>query len=82
MTVARFKVYWNFDHTSQGTVSIDRSAGTFNVRAQRRHKSYELPLAFVAQIVAERCIKADVLRLRLEKANKKKEAQAFKKRNR
>jgi hypothetical protein len=72
MSTAHFPVYWSFDGTSQGTVSIDRGAGTFTVRPHRRHKSYELPLAFVAQIVAERCIKAEVLRKRLEKARAKK----------
>lgn len=68
MTTARFRVFWSFDGTSQGTVEIDRRVGTFTVRAHRRHRAYELPLAFVAQIVAERVIKADVFRKRMEKA--------------
>jgi hypothetical protein len=82
MTTARFPIYWNFDGTKQGTVSINRQAGTFTVRAHRRHKAYELPLAFVAEIVAVRCIKAEVLRKRLEKARQKKEKSEFRRRNR
>lgn len=82
MTTARFTVYWNFDRTTQGTVEIDRQVGTFRVRPYKRRTSYELPLAFVAQIVAERCIKAEVLKKRLEKARAKKEKAEFRRRNR
>lgn len=72
MSIAHFTCYWHFDGTSQATVSIDRGAGTFEVRPYRRKKSYTLPLAFIAEIVATRCIKAEVLRKRLEKARAKK----------
>lgn len=82
MTTAKFKVAWNFDGTASGTVLINREAGTFAVRPFHRKASYELPLAFVAQIVAERVIKAEILKKRLEKARKKKEQLAFRKRNR
>jgi hypothetical protein len=68
VTTARFKVYWRFDGTSEGTVEINRSAGTFAVRPHRRHKAYELPLAYVAQLIAERVIKAEAFRKRMEKA--------------
>lgn len=68
MTTARFKVYWHFDGTTQGTVEIDRNVGTFTVRPHRRHTAYELPLAFVAQVVAERVIKAEAFRKRMEKS--------------
>lgn len=59
MSRASFAVYWRFDGTNQGTVTVDRSAGTFSVRPYRRRRAYELPLAFVAQLVAERIIKAE-----------------------
>lgn len=68
MTTARFKVYWRFDGTSEGTVEIDRASGVFSVRPHRRHKAYELPLAFVAQVIAERVIKAEAFKKRMEKA--------------
>jgi hypothetical protein len=70
-TKAHFKVYWHFDKTSEGTVTIDRGADTFSVRPHRRHKSYELPLAFVAQIVAERCIKVEAEEKRAARKAKK-----------
>ncbi len=59
MSRALFPVYWRFDRTTQGTVTIDRGAGTFSVRPYRRRRAYELPLAFVAQLVAERIIKSE-----------------------
>lgn len=55
---ARFSVEWSFDGTKQATVVINRRAGTFEVRPYRRRKSYTLPLAVVAQLVAERIIRA------------------------
>ncbi len=66
-TKAHFSVTWRFDGTTQGTVTVDRNSGTFSVRPHRRHKAYELPLAFVAQIVAERVIKTDAAARRAEK---------------
>jgi len=68
---AHFVVRWNFDHTDQGTVTIDRDSGVFSVRPFRRHSAYELPLSFVAQIVAERCAKAEALAKRLARKNRK-----------
>jgi len=82
MTTAKFQVDWSFDGTDSVTVFINREAGTFTVRPYRRHQSYELPLAFVAQIVAERVIKAEVLKKRLEKARLKQERREFRRRNR
>lgn len=82
MTTARFSIQWRFDGTDQGTVSINRGAGTFSVRPHRRHKDYVLPLAEVAQIVAERIIKAEAFKKRMEKAKARKEKEAFRRRNR
>lgn len=59
MSASHFPVYWRFDGTSQGTVTIDRGSGTFAVRLYRRRRAYELPLAFVAQLIAERVMKAE-----------------------
>lgn len=73
MTTARFKVYWRFDGTSEGTVEIDRSTSIFTVRPHRRKKSHSLPLAFVAQVIAERCIKAEAFKKRMEKAKERAE---------
>ena len=68
MSTARFRVYWNFDGTREATVEIDRVVGTFSVRPHRRRRTYELPLAFIAQLVAERVIKAEVFKRSMEKA--------------
>lgn len=61
MGVARFKVFGrNFDGTKEATVEIDRGPGIFRVRPLRRRKVYELPLAYVAEMVLWSCIKAEV----------------------
>ncbi len=57
---AHFTIAWNFDGTKSATVTINRRAGTFEVRPFRRRKSYVLPLADVADIVAHRIAKAAV----------------------
>lgn len=82
MTTARFPINWRFDGTTQGTVLINRGAGTFTVRPHRRRKPYTLPLADVAEIVAWRCVKAEVMKKNAEKARIKKEKAEFRRRNR
>lgn len=67
MSRATFRVFWRFDGTREGTVTIDRGAGTFTVRPYRRHVEYTLPLADVAQFVAERISKADAQKKRAER---------------
>ena len=59
MSISRFKVSWRFDGTEGGTVTIDRASNIIAVRPLRRHRTYALPLAFVAQLVCERIIKAE-----------------------
>lgn len=59
---AHFKVPWHFDGTYAVTVSVeltDFGTSYFRVRPHRRRRGYELTLAEVAQIVAERVIKAE-----------------------
>jgi hypothetical protein len=47
--VARFKVHAVLEQArpTDGTVTIDRGAGTFSVRPARRRRVYTLPLALV-----------------------------------
>ena len=75
-TNARFKVLARLDQASrlmEGTVTINRAAGTFTVRPLGRRRVYELPLATVADLVVQRIIKAEVFGRRIEKAKKAKE---------
>lgn len=67
MTIARFKVPWRFDGTIGATVTVNRGALTVSVRPLRRHRTYELPLAEVAQIICERIMKAEAVQKRLAK---------------
>lgn len=58
--LARFPITWNFDRSYAATVLISRGAGTISVRPYKRRKVYTLPLAFVAELIAERVTKAEV----------------------
>lgn len=58
---AKFRIVWDFDGTTEATVVVNRRAGTFEVRPLRRRASYALPLAEVAQLVAERIVRAAAL---------------------
>jgi hypothetical protein len=68
---SRFVVYGRFNGTTQATVTIDRGPGTIEVRPYRRRKSYTLPLAFVADMVMWRCLKAEAAEKRAAKKKKK-----------
>lgn len=75
MRPARARVVGHFDSAGppqDATVTIDRDRGLFEVRPFRRRKSYTLPLAKVAEMVAQRCIKAEVMTKRFEKAKARK----------
>lgn len=56
---ARFTIAWEFDGTKSATVTINRRAGTIEVRPLRRRRTYTLPLADVARLISERIIKAE-----------------------
>lgn len=55
----------------EGTITINRRAGLFIVRPLRRHRTYELPLDVVADMVVGRVTRAEVFKRRLERANGK-----------
>jgi hypothetical protein len=74
MSIAKFKVHGSLDRgggSRAGTVTIDRSAGTFKVRPLRSRREYVASLSTVADIVVERIIKADLREKQKEKAKKK-----------
>ena len=66
---ARFRIVGRLDasHPQSGMVIIDRGTGLFSVRPHRRHRTYTLPLATVAEIVVSRIIKAEVAAERMAK---------------
>lgn len=71
MTIAKFRVYngaRKYNGASAATVTIDRSNNFIAVRPHRQHRTYELRLEDVAQIIVERIIMAEV---REKKAAKK-----------
>jgi hypothetical protein len=70
---ARFRVVGRFDMASkmqEATVTVDRDARTFEVRPLRRHRTYVISLAAVAELVVRRIIAAEVA----EKKKAKKKA--------
>lgn len=77
MKAAHFRVVGRLDQAgriTEGTVSIDRGAGLFTVRPLRRHRTYELPLSTVADMVIARILRAEVFAKRIERAKRKKAA--------
>lgn len=73
-TNAHFKVVGRLDQAGRfvpGKVTINRAAGLFTVRPNRRRRTYELPLSTVADMVVHRIIRAEVFAKRLAKAKKK-----------
>lgn len=55
----------------EGTVTIHRGVGLFTVRPLRRRRTYELPLADVADMVVARVIRAEVLERKAARKAKK-----------
>ena len=75
MRPARARVVGRFDSAGppqEATVTIDRDAGLFEVRPLRRRRTFVLPLAKVAEMVAQRILKAEVMQRRFEKAKARK----------
>lgn len=70
MSLARFRIFWRFDGTTEGTVTIDRGSSVLSVRPYHRKRTYDLPLAFVAQLVAERVMKAEAMEKKAAKRRK------------
>jgi hypothetical protein len=74
---ARFRVVGRLDMAAkivEGTVSISRGAGLFEIRRLRARHVYTLPLSDVATMVVQRIQRAEVFQKRLERAAKKKAA--------
>lgn len=75
MSRVRLRVIGRLDLASrvtEGTVTIERDAGLFEVRPLRRRRTYVLPLSTVADMVCQRIIKAELFTKRLEKAARRK----------
>lgn len=62
--VARVVVPIDFDGARLATVEINRDALLFTVRLYRRRRTYTLPLSMVAQVVAWKVTKAELLERR------------------
>lgn len=75
MAKTHFRVVGRLDHAAKvqtATVTIHRGTGIFSVRPLRRHRTYDLPLDTVAEMVVARVIRAEDFTKRLEKAKRKK----------
>jgi hypothetical protein len=60
---AHFEIEGHFDTASKvqkATLTIDRANGLAQVRLHRRHKSYELPLSKLAEIIYQRAVTAEL----------------------
>lgn len=67
MATARFRVVGKFDGASEATVVINRSSGVVSVRPLRRRRTYELPLADVAERIVWRIVTAEAAEKRKRK---------------
>jgi len=75
MALARFKVHGSLDRgggARAGTVTIDRSAGTFKVRPLRSRREYTASLSTVADIVVQMILKAEMREKEKEKKLRRK----------
>lgn len=75
MTIAKFAVVGGhraFNGVSEATVFINRATGILTVRPKRQHRTYELPLADVAQRMVERILIAEAqAKVKAKKAKRK-----------
>jgi hypothetical protein len=60
--MTRVKVVGRIDGASSATVTIDRVRGLIAVRPKGRRRTYELPLAFVAEMVVAKVVKQELPR--------------------
>ncbi len=75
MTIAKFKVFTgrrDYNGATAATVMIDRNSNLISVRPHRQHRTYELRLEDVAQIIVERIIKAEIKEKKMAKQAKRK----------
>jgi hypothetical protein len=56
----RVKAVGRVDGTPSATVTIDRKLGLIAVRPKGRRRTYELPLAFVAEMVVAKVVKQEL----------------------
>ncbi|MFZ5469459.1 MAG: hypothetical protein ACOZIN_08485 [Myxococcota bacterium] len=68
---ARFRVFGRFNGAPAATVIVNRASGIITVRPLRRRKVYELPLAFVAELVMWRILKAEAAEKRARRKAKR-----------
>lgn len=54
MSVAKFKIEGRLDGADGGTFLIDRASGTVGVRPKGRHRTYDLPLRDIAEMIIQR----------------------------
>lgn len=72
MSVAKFKINsGDYNGATSATVIINRDNGLISVRPYRQHRTYELLLSDIAQIIVERVIKAEVHEAKLRKRLKR-----------
>ena len=81
MSIARFEILGRFDghKVTRGTLAVDRETGLISVRPHRRRKVYQLPASFVAEIICQRCIRAEVNQKKKERELKRRQQAAVKK---
>lgn len=59
---ARFKVWQRVDGSVGATIEVDRERGLISVRPKGRWRVYELPLAFVAEMIVAKVVKQELAR--------------------
>ena len=80
MTIAKFKVLGShraYNGCNEATVTIDRANNFISVRPKRQHRTFELRLEDVAQIIVERICKAEALEKKKAKMAKRKTFRGF-----
>lgn len=60
--MVRIKVQGRIDGSNGATVVIDRERGLIAVKPKGRHREYELPLSFVAEIIVAKVVKQELAR--------------------
>jgi antitoxin component of MazEF toxin-antitoxin module len=70
MRPARHRTFAKLDLSKarEVEVTLDRPADTIRVRHLRRRRKFELPAGVVAQMIAERVVRAELAEARREKA--------------